>query len=99
MSENDNLNADAGSYVVTGSDAKLAVQRGKDSWNYFYVMFGFALAIESNVIAMFTPIVFPWNIILFVLVFLITGWAVLFNERFQDRFLRLKEYYEKGRPH
>ena len=79
---------------------KLTVQRGKDSWNYFYVMLGFALAIESNVIAMATPpIVFPCNIILFVLVFLITGWAILFNERFQDWLLTLKIRYEKGRPH
>ena len=98
MSEDDHSKAETGSYAISGNDAKLTVERSKDSWNYLYVMLGFALTIESSVIPMFTP-VFPRNFILFVLVALITGWAFLFNERFQNWLLEVKTRYEKGQPH
>jgi hypothetical protein len=98
MSEDDPFKPETGSHAISGNDAKLTVQRSKDSWNYLYVMLGFALTIESSVIPMFTT-KFPRNFILFVIVALITCWAFLFNERFRNWLLEVKTSYENGRPH
>jgi hypothetical protein len=58
------------------------------------VALGFALAIEGTIIQMITPLLFPWNILVFVVVGALTFWALLFNGRFQDKLIGLQIGYE-----
>jgi hypothetical protein len=76
----------------------IAVRRGQESWNYIYVAFGFALAIEATVITMVEPLKFPWNIATWVGVLLGTGYLFLFNGWFQNKLMGWKAHYE-GRFH
>jgi len=64
---------------MTGQNVGVTTQvmRGPESWGYIYTMLGFTLTIESTVIGMMTPVVFPWNIVLFVIVAPITIWAFI----------------------
>jgi hypothetical protein len=39
------------------------VKRGPESWGYIYTVLGFVITIESTVIGMMTPLMFPWNVI------------------------------------
>jgi hypothetical protein len=95
----DDQKVETGTYRMSGGDAGLTVQRSQASWNYLYVILGFALAIESNIISMSTPpVVFPYNLIIFALASLVTIRAILFNELVQNWLLEVKAQYEKGRP-
>jgi hypothetical protein len=40
-----------------------SIVRGEKSWNYFYLFLGFAITIESTVIDMMSPVVFPCNLL------------------------------------
>jgi hypothetical protein len=70
------------------------IRGGEKRWNYFYLFLGFALTIESTVIGMVTPIVFPGNILLFLIVAATTGRLVLFHGPFQNWLISLKNWYE-----
>ena len=70
------------------------VTRGPISWNYIYVMFGFALAIESSVIQMVSPLYFPLNIAAFAGISGLTVYLFLFSGRFQNMLFNLKIRYE-----
>jgi hypothetical protein len=72
-------------------DAK--VQRGPESWTYIYVTLGFAISIEGTVVAM-TPLIFPWNVIVYVIIALLTGWLWIENGWFQEKLIGLKTRYE-----
>jgi hypothetical protein len=78
--------------------AKLTLQRGPESWNYIYIMLGLSIALEGAIIAMITPLVFPWNIVLFVSLAAATTYLFIRNEWFQNWLLAFKSKYEKGRP-
>ena len=70
------------------------VVRGKESWAYIYVALAFALAIEGTIIQMITPLVFPYNILLYALTSAVTVWLFLFNGRFHNKLIALKGSYE-----
>ena len=42
-----------------------SVRRGPESWAYIYTGLGFVVTIESTIIGMMTPLMFPWNIIIY----------------------------------
>ncbi len=58
-------------------DAK--VKRGPESWAYIYTILGFTVTIESTVIGMMTPLIFPWNIVAFIGVAALTAWQFIEN--------------------
>lgn len=74
--------------------AGAGVTRGPISWAYFYVMLGFMLAIESNLVQMVTPLYFPFNIAVFLALAALTIYLFLFNGWFQNTLLGLKNWYE-----
>jgi hypothetical protein len=77
---------------------KLTVQRGPESWNYIYLIFGLALALEAAIIA-FVPLVFPANLIAFIVIAAVTAYFFIRNERFQNWLLTFKNKSERGEPH
>lgn len=70
------------------------VTRGPVSWNYIYVTLGFAIAIEGTIIQMISPLIFPWNVATFVVLAALTFCLFLFNGRFQNKLIGLKNNYE-----
>jgi hypothetical protein len=61
-------------------------------------MLGFALSIGGTIIAMITPLAFPWNLIVFALFGVITFWLFINNGWFQNKLIGMKTRYEdKGR--
>ena len=58
------------------------VARGPESWAYIYVTLGFALTIEGTVIQMITPLLFPWNILTYVVLGVATFWLFVCSGRF-----------------
>jgi cytochrome b subunit of formate dehydrogenase len=70
------------------------VTRGEKSWAYIYVALGFAIAIEGTIIQLITPLVFPWNVISFLLVSAFSIWLFLFNGWFQNKLIGWKSRYE-----
>jgi hypothetical protein len=78
--------------------ASLTVQRGPESWNYIYIMLGLSLGLEAAIIAMVSPLIFPYNFGVFILIATTTIYFFVRNERFQNWLLAFKRRYEKGRP-
>lgn len=76
------------------SSVSMGVKRGPESWSYIYVMLGFALTIEGTVIAMITPLSFPWNIIIFGAIGLITFRLFINSGWFQNKLIVMKIKYE-----
>jgi hypothetical protein len=72
-------------------DAK--VKRGSESWTYIYITLGFALSIEGTIIGM-TPLVFPWNVTVYALVAIVTGWFWIESGWFQNKLIGLKSRHE-----
>jgi hypothetical protein len=56
------------------------------------------LAIESTVIGMMTPIKFPWNLIVFAALAVITIWLFIDNAWVHNKLMWLKIRYEKQTP-
>lgn len=73
---------------------EMIVTRGQESWNYLYIALGFALAIESTIVPMIAPLTWPWNLIAYVLLAVLTIWLFLFNGWFQNKLIGLKAAYE-----
>jgi hypothetical protein len=70
------------------------VIRGLESWNYLYIVLGFALTIEGTLVQMATS--WPYDFILYVaLIALIalTTWVFLFTP-FRGTLFRMKRKYE-----
>jgi hypothetical protein len=78
---------------VTDQDVA-KVKRGPESWAYIYTVLGFVLIIESTVIGMMTPLTFPWTVIVFVVIAVITGWAFIESEWVHNKLVGLKTRYE-----
>lgn len=70
--------------------------RSQASWTFIYVMLGFALVIGGTFIQMF-PLAFPGNVIVYIVFSAWTIWLFIFNGRFQDKLIGLKDGYE-GKP-
>ena len=82
--------------VSASVDAK--VKRGKDSWAYIYTMLGFALTIETGIMGLITPIRWPCNLILLLIVGAATVYLFLDNGWFQNKLIGFKsKFEEKGR--
>jgi hypothetical protein len=73
---------------------ELSVKRGPQSWNYIYIMLGFALSIEGSVIQMIQapPL---WSIVSYLVTAVITAWAFLDSRWMHDKLVRLKIRYEE----
>ena len=74
------------------ADAKL--QRGPESYNFFYVALGFAISIEGSIVQMIGSIQFPYNIILFAVMAFASYRLCLFNGWFQNKLIGWKIAYE-----
>jgi hypothetical protein len=72
-------------------DAK--VKRGPESWSYIYITLGFVLSIEGTIVGM-TPLVFPWNIITYAIVAIVTGWFWTESGWLHNKLIGLKNRYE-----
>jgi hypothetical protein len=51
---------------------------------YFYLMLGLSIGLEAAIVAMITPLVFPYNLIAFIAMAAATAYLFLRNERFQN---------------
>ncbi len=69
------------------------VLRDKESWNFLYVAFGFAVSIEGTVIGMM-GLNFPNNGMLYALAGGITAYLFMFNGQAQDKLIGWKERHE-----
>lgn len=90
------LGAEQQRYSMTNMKSSVNTQviRGKESWNYIYIFLGFAISIEATVIGMITPLLFPYNLLAFAATAAITFNLFLFNSRFQNKLIGLKNRYE-----
>ena len=70
------------------------VRRGETSWSYLYTFLGFALTVETGVMGLITPLVWPWNLLTLVGVAALTIYLVLDNAWFQNKLIGLKTRYE-----
>jgi hypothetical protein len=69
------------------------VVRGRESWNYFYVVLAFVLALGTAIISML-PFGFPFNLVIFIAFAGLMRWLFLFNSQCQNYLIALKEAYE-----
>jgi uncharacterized membrane protein YvbJ len=65
------------------------VDRGVESWGWFYLVLGFALQIEATLIAML-PLLWWANMLIVVVVFAVTFWLFLRSRWFQNFTVGLK---------
>jgi hypothetical protein len=90
------MRAETAHIAVTPSASVTAkVKRGKESWAYLYTLLGFALTIETGVVALITPLKWPWNLLTFALVGWVTIYLFLDNGWFQNKLIGLKARYEE----
>jgi hypothetical protein len=90
------LHAETGKVAVTPSaSVNLGVKRGKESWAYIYTLLGFALTIETGVVALISPLKWPWNLVTFAIAAVITGYLFLDNGWFQNKLIGLKGRQEE----
>jgi hypothetical protein len=99
MPEDHRLNAETGKHSMSGNDAKLTLQRSPASLTYIYVLLGFALTIEGEILAMIEPLKYPFNLVVLFVSFVLT--VLLFRSgKFQNFVLAtVKDWFEKGRSH
>lgn len=71
------------------------VRRGKESWAYIYTWLGFALTIETGVVALITPLKWPANLLTFAAIGAFTVYLFLDNGWFQNKLIGLKAKYEE----
>ena len=74
--------------------AEANVIRGQPSWGYIYTVLGFLVTIESTVIGMMTPLIFPYNVISFLAAAALTVWPFIESEWVHNKLLSLKNRYE-----
>ena len=86
MKENE-VRSDEELTATDSADAK--IQRGSESYNFFYVALGFAISIEGSIIPMIAPN-FPYNIFIFAVIAIASCWLFLFNGRFQNKLVGWK---------
>jgi len=58
-----------------------------------YAALGFVVAIEGIIIEMM-HLDFPGNLIVYIVLGLFTGWQFLFNAKFQNKLIEMKNNYE-----
>lgn len=80
--------------VRTNTSIQMKIKRGPESWSYIYVALGFALSIEASVVTMIEPLKFPWNLVIYAFVSLMTFAMFINNRWFQSKLIGLKNRYE-----
>ena len=65
------------------------IKRGKESWNYIYLVFGILLTIEIFVISVL-PFEWPKKIAIFIALLAATSWLCLLNSWFQNKLIGFK---------
>ena len=70
------------------------IKRGKESWQFFYTIFGILLAITLFLISV-APIEWYWKLILFIVALLFLLWLCIFNTRFQNKLIGWKHHIEE----
>ena len=80
--------------IKTNVSVSASVRRGAESWTYIYVMLGFALTIEATVVTMIEPLKFPWNLVVYAIIGIITFWLFIDNGWFQNKLISMKLKYE-----
>ena len=93
--QNHRLKADSGKFSTATMRATATVKRGPQSWAFIYTFLGFALTIETGVVALITPLKWPWNLGTFLAVGAITIYLFLDNGWFQNKILGWKSRYEE----
>ncbi len=72
------------------------VQRGEKSWAYIYIALGFVLSFEGTLIQMITPLLWPYNLFAYVVIFALTCWLFLYNSWFQNKLIGIKAKIENA---
>ena len=66
------------------------VIRGPQSRAYIYIVLAFTLSIEGNILQMITPLAFPFNLIVYAVVGIVTVWLFLFNGWLHSKLIGLQ---------
>ncbi|MGO9845258.1 MAG: hypothetical protein ACLPKT_01245, partial [Methylocella sp.] len=69
------------------------VNRGPETWTFIYIVLGFALSIEGTIMRML-PLPFPWNVIAYVILGLVTFRLFINYGPFQNWLVKIKTKYE-----
>lgn len=69
------------------------VKRGKESWNFFWLIFGVLLATVIFIISIF-PLEWFFKILAFIVVFIVLIWICLINSWWQNKLVGLKIWME-----
>jgi hypothetical protein len=80
--------------VMVSDRVSATVVRGSESWIFIYVLLGFALTIEGNLIQMIGSLESPWNLVVFLAAMLVTVWFFISSGRFQNWLIGMKIKYE-----
>jgi hypothetical protein len=75
--------------------AELTIRRGQESWNYIYIALGFSLSLEGTIIQLIM-IRWPYNLIIYIVVAIITGYLFLFSGRMQNLLFGIRQKYESA---
>ncbi len=87
------LNAEPGSYSVSGGDVSATVTRGPESWQFFAFMFAATVTFAFGIIdGLNVP---KWNLILKVLSFFALAYTTLWNQRSRNWQIRLLGRFKK----
>lgn len=70
------------------------VKRGKESWNFFWLVFSILLATAIFIISIF-PLEWILKIMVFIGVFIVLVWTCLINAWWQNKLVRLKMWMEQ----
>lgn len=70
------------------------IKRGKESWQFFYTIFGILLAISLFLISI-APIEWYWKLILFIIALLFLLWLCIFNTWFQNKLIGWKHHIKE----
>lgn len=74
------------------------VKRGPVAWQFIYTFLGFALTIEAGVMSLVTPLRWPWNLITYVFLAIVTFRLCLYSRWFQNKLIGWKQAYEDVAP-
>jgi hypothetical protein len=82
------------SQTTSSANAIATVKYGKEIWAYIYTLLGFALTIETGLVAVITPLKWPFNLTTLVVVASATVYLFLNNKWVLKKLVGLKTKYE-----
>jgi hypothetical protein len=80
--------------VSMSDSVQTSIKRSKDSWNYIYIALGFTLSIEGTIVSM-SPLLWPCNVLLYLLLSLVTILIFLESGWFQNKLIGFKIMVEE----